>query len=664
MLKNMIFANNSKLYLFLSVHNTVNRYIHMKRIILLFTIILFQINLIKSQTDSTLIYQIFDLYDHYYNIPQNNFDSAFIYLDSALKISKKNNYSVGISYVMREKGYLYSEQGEFVKAMKILIEALKFDEKINNKDGVGSDLNLIGLIYNQQEKLDEALSYFIKARDKFIEIKDEHGIAMVVGNMGMVYRNKNEFELSLKCYFNSLEFYKKEKNEQNEINIANLENNIGNIYKDIKKYDKALEYFFKAKVGKSKYKMYTSLVATLSNIADIYVERKQFNEALEIYNEALAMATDQKSMRLKKDVYFDLSYMYKEQGNFKLAYENFKESTNLKDSMNSEKNNNEIANLKIRYETEKKENENKILTKDNELKTVKIANERKQKLLFASLSLIILLAGIFVFIQYRTKQKLNKQLAQINNKIKNQNTTLKTLNTELIESEENLTLSNSTKDQLISMLSHDLYNPITSVINYTNITLDSIEQKSKEDLQNSLSSINNAVIPLQDLLDNILQWARAQRNNLQANIDKVYLNIVIADIIKLYQPLANFKQIKITYNNVSEDLIYSDKLMIYFILRNIVNNAVKFSPKDKEIKIEVNITDKTSTILITDQGNGFKPEMLSQLNSNETNALNGASGSGIGLSVSKKFVMLLNGKIEFKNGVNSGAEILISLHQT
>lgn len=636
----------------------------MRRFLLTLLIISFHFTSLFSQPDSTRINQVFNLYDKYYNTPQNNFDSALIYLDSALEISRKHKYNEGISYVLREKGYIYSERGEFVKAMQIILEALRLDDKINNKDGAGSDLNLIGLIYNQQEKLDEALSYFIKARDKFAEINDEHGIAMVTGNMGMVYRNKNEFELSLKCYFNSLEFYQKEKNEQNEINIANLENNIGNIYKDIKKYDKALEYFFKAKVGKAKYKQYTSLVSTLSNIGDIYVERKQFKEALTIYNEALTMAINQKSIRLQKDVYFDLSYMYKEQGNFKLAYETFKESTQLKDSIISEKNNEEIANLKVRYETDKKEKENLILTKDNELKSTRIANERKQKLLFASLSLIILLVGIFIFIQFKTKQKLSKQLALINDKIKNQNTTLKTLNKELIDSEENLTLSNSTKDQLISMLSHDLYNPVTSVINYTNLTLESVEYKSKEELQDALSSINGAVIPLQDLLDNILQWARVQKNSLQPNINEININTVISDIIKLYQPLATFKQIKINYNKLKEEIIKTDKLMVYFILRNIVNNSVKFSPKENIINIEINIINNTCKILVKDNGVGFKQEILSQLNNIETTELKGQiSGSGIGLSVSRKFIKLLNGNIEFKNGENGGAEILITLPQ-
>ena len=619
---------------------------------------------LKGQNDSSVVKHVEKIFDSYYNIIENSSDSIFIYLDSAYALSKKHSYHKGMTDALREKSYIYSERGDYLKAMQFAFEALRFDEKVKNTDGAASDLNLIGLIYNQQEKLDEALSYFIKARDKFMELNDKLGIAMVTVNMGMIYRNKNNFDLALKCYFISREYYLNDKSDYNLINVANLENNIGNVYKDLKEYDKALEYLFKAKEGKAKFKQYTSLVSTLSNIADIYVDKKKFDEALVYYNEAMALAKSQNSIRLQKDVYFDLSVLYREKGNYKLAYENYKLSTHLKDSIITEKNNNQIAELNVKYETEKKDNENKILIKDNELQVTRTENERKQKLLFAALSILILLAGVFVFIQFRAKQKLSKQLAQINEKIKNQNITLKTLNKELIDSEENLTIANSSKDQLISMLSHDLYNPITSVINYTNLTLETAEKLTKEDLQKSLISVNNAVLPLQDLLDNILQWARTQKSNLRAHVELIDLNMVISDIIKLYQPLANFKQIKIFYNSLSKIDFNSDRLMIYFILRNILNNAVKFSPKGKEIFIETSVSGNSVKILIRDQGNGFKEEILAQLNNRSQFQLEGqVSGSGIGLSVSRKFMELLNGEIVFSNYQEGGAEIKLTFHQ-
>jgi len=624
-----------------------------------FCFILFQINLLKSQVDTAYLKLIDKLFDNYYNAPQNNMDSELTYLDSALKIAKTHNYTIGITNVTREKGYVFSENGNYVKAMQLLFEALKLDDKTNNNKGIASDLNLIGQSYHQQEKLDDALTYFIKSRDKFTGLNDENGVAMVNGNLGMVYREINKFEQALKCYFFSREYYLKQKDE---INISLLENNIGNVYKDLKQYDKALKYFTSAKEGKIKNKKYFSLVTTLSNIGDVYVEQKNYNNAIKYYNEALVFAQSQNSLMLQKDVYLDMSVLYSKQANYKKAYETFKKSTLLKDSIISDKYNNDIAELKVKYESDKKENENKVLVKDNELQSEKIKNEKKQKLLFAALSIIIMLVGVFVFIQYRTKQILNKQLEQINKQIKNQNNTLKILNKDLIDSEEKLTLSNITKDQLISMLSHDLFNPVTSLINYTNLILTSGNNKSNEELLDALIKINRAVVPLKDLLDNMLQWARSQRNNLQVNFEEVNLNAVIFEIISLYQPVANFKQIKIIYNPVTEVIANTDRLMISFILRNIINNAVKFSPKEKEINIETTNNKNSIVVDIKDEGIGFKNEIVNQLNNSLTKDLKGElNASGIGLSVSRRFIELLNGKIEFKNVNETGAEVIISL---
>jgi len=601
------------------------------------------------------------LFDKYYIISQNNYDSAIILLDSINKIAKKyNDYKI-TTEVLREKSYIFSERGDFVKSMQLLIKALNIDEKSENSNGLASDLNLIGLLNHKQEKLDESLVYFLKAKNEFIKNNDKNGVAMVNGNLGMVYRSKNDFEKALQCYFYSLEFY---KNINDKISISLLENNIGNVYKDLKQFDKALEYFKKAESLNKNIKHYYPLIANLSNIGDVYVEKNKFNIALNYYNEALTIAKNQNSVRLLKDVYLDMSVLYNKQGDFKNAYEFFKKSIVLKDSIMSDKYNNEIAELKVKYESDKKENENKLLIKDNELQSERIKNEKKQKIIFAALSVIIFLVGVFVFIQYRTKQILNKQLEQINKQIKNQNNTLKKLNKELIDSEEKLTLSNSTKDQLISMLSHDLFNPVTSLINYTNLILTSSNKKSNEELLDALIKINRTVIPLKDLLDNMLQWARSQRSSLQVNFEEVNLNTVIFEIINLYQPVANFKQIRIIYSPVTEVIANTDRLMISFILRNIINNAVKFSPKEKEINIEATQNKNLIMIIIKDEGNGFNNEILNQLNNNLTKDLKGkVNASGIGLSVSRRFIELLNGKIEFKNVNETGAEVIISLPQ-
>jgi signal transduction histidine kinase len=315
--------------------------------------------------------------------------------------------------------------------------------------------------------------------------------------------------------------------------------------------------------------------------------------------------------------------------------------------------------MKVKYESEKKEKENSILKKDNELQEVKIADEKKQKLLFASLFAMVFIAVVLVFIQYRNKKKLNVQLAAINEKMNSQNATLRTLNKELIESEENLTQANTTKDQLLAMISHDLYNPVSSVMDFSRQVISIADTLSKEELKEAMQKVGSGVTPLQDLLDNILQWARLQRQELVPQPENVSVSKVIKDAVELYQPAAAFKKVKITTRGLNVPEVRTDRLMLYIILRNVVNNAVKFAPAGSEISISTLVVQNILEIIVSDKGNGFPEELRAKLNNTDETV--STHGSGIGLSVSRKFIKALNGKIRFENDLTGGAKVVIRI---
>lgn len=628
------------------------------KIKLLFIFFLTQMGVASAQQDSAVVKKIDALLEQFYEVTYDNPDSALHILDTAEAFAKKNRYPQGITSVLRQRGMFYAERSEFVKSLGMLFVALKQDEQLKNEDGVAMDLLYIGLNYFNQEKLQEALGYFEKALKTYTAINDEAGMALVNANKGMVYRNMNRFEDALNCYLRVRAYYVQSGNDKN---LSRVENNIGNVYKDLKAYDKALEHYQIAKDLKLKENEQFGLVIAYSNIADIYVEKGKFNESFDYYFKALQLAKEQKSVSLQKDVFFDLSYAYEKSGDFKKAYESFKRSTALRDSIVSEKYNTDIADMKVKYDSEKKENENAVLKKNNELQDVKLAEEKKQKRLFVLLFCIVLVSVILVLRLYRNKQKLNSELEFTNQKVKNQNATLRELNTDLIASEERLTAANATKDQLLSMLSHDLYNPVTSVINYTNELVTTHEKLSETELRNALKKVNAAVIPLQDLLDNILQWARIQKAIIQPLNETVNPKLVIDNIVKLYQPAAAFKEVSIIEKWNTDVVVKTDRLMLYFILRNILNNAVKFCKPQKQIIIEITKLEHELLICISDCGSGFDPALLKELNEpNQLNRTINAKGTGIGLSVSHQFVKLLGGRMEFNN-TKEGAAVTLAI---
>jgi signal transduction histidine kinase len=602
------------------------------------------------------------LIETYYNLTYNDPDSALHILDSAERLARKINYLQGVSSVLRQKGLFYSERSEYVKSMGFLLKALKEDEKLSNHDGIGMDLLFIGLNFYHQGKAAESFSYMDRAKQTYIQINDEAGEAMVNSNLGMIYRNTNRLEEALDSYLKVRDFYIRDKNERN---LSRVENNIGNIYKDLKKYDKALEHFMVSRDLKTKLKDRFGLVLTYSNIADVYVATNNPQQAFEYYEMALKLAKEQKAVGRQKDIHLDLSKAYEKQGNLQKSLENYKLYSLLKDSIISEKFNKDLADMKVKYDSDKKESENIVLKKDNELQLTKIHQERIMKLLFAALFVIVFCAGLLVLIQYRNKQKLNKELEQINAKVNNQNNTLRQLNIELIKSEDELREANTTKDELIGMISHDLYNPVTSVINYTSGIIDKSKDLSRKDLLHALEMTGNAVLPLKDLLDNILQWARIQKNSIQPKLEEVDVMAILKEIITVYQPTASFNDITIDLKHDFIHTVHSDRLMISFILRNIINNAVKFSPAHKKILIEIEQLNNSVQISVLDEGKGFSEEMLDHLNSLDSTSITTVhtEGSGIGLAASKKFISLLKGRLKFYNRSTGGAGVSLIINQ-
>jgi signal transduction histidine kinase len=168
---------------------------------------------------------------------------------------------------------------------------------------------------------------------------------------------------------------------------------------------------------------------------------------------------------------------------------------------------------------------------------------------------------------------------------------------------------------------------------------------------------------LQDLLDNILQWARIQKKNIEPNIESTDINKIINNVVELYAPAAAFKKIGIEVRSEDNAIVDTDRLMMNFIIRNIVNNAVKFCANSKQILIEMKRSGGSFTISIKDEGKGFSKNILEKLNNKEVNEDIQAEGSGIGLSVSRQFIKLLNGNMEFRNSENGGGEVVISINQ-
>jgi two-component system sensor histidine kinase/response regulator len=179
------------------------------------------------------------------------------------------------------------------------------------------------------------------------------------------------------------------------------------------------------------------------------------------------------------------------------------------------------------------------------------------------------------------------------------------------EKAEELKISNETKNKLLSILAHDLRSPLGSIQNYLEILS---ELNSDEiDRQSIEASLLNETKNTQQMLSNLLLWSKTQMEGVTVNLLPVNLKESILPAIRAQQSIAIEKKIKIEENINKSIMVLADRDMLQLVIRNLVNNAVKFTEAGGQIGIDAKIEDGICLITISDTGRGIPYEMQKDL---------------------------------------------------
>ncbi len=228
----------------------------------------------------------------------------------------------------------------------------------------------------------------------------------------------------------------------------------------------------------------------------------------------------------------------------------------------------------------------------------------------------------------------------------------------LVELEE----INDTKNKLFSIVAHDLKAPLASIENYltllNKINLEPEEKKMME--QNLLTSTKQT----SEMLQNILYWSKDQMQGLSVNLAPIFLLQTLQPTISLQQTLATEKNIELQYTIDPKLRVLADEDMLQLIVRNLLNNAIKFSTPNTTIKLHALPQKELCIISISDSGIGINEEERLKLFSSKNKSTYGThqeKGVGLGLMLSKTYVELQNGKIWFEPNVDQGTTFYVSL---
>lgn len=238
---------------------------------------------------------------------------------------------------------------------------------------------------------------------------------------------------------------------------------------------------------------------------------------------------------------------------------------------------------------------------------------------------------------------------------------------QLINSERNLKLANKTKDKFISILAHDLKNPIASITGFTDIIKSNYDTMTPQGREKVLGAMENATQILVRLIDDVLTWARSQSGSIVVDPEIVFLNKVIDDAIKISGLQAAKKDVKLLRNCKEEVFAIADQQMIETVLRNLISNAIKFSQRGEKVVVGIkNFRDEGKIVVyVEDKGLGISAKDQKKLFSLDavktTPGTENESGTGMGLILCKDFVDRNGGEIWLKSEEGNGSTFYFSL---
>jgi signal transduction histidine kinase len=224
---------------------------------------------------------------------------------------------------------------------------------------------------------------------------------------------------------------------------------------------------------------------------------------------------------------------------------------------------------------------------------------------------------------------------------------------------------NASKDKLFSIIAHDLKSPFSSILGFSELSLEQLNagdtKKTEQSIQMGISSVKKTLI----LVDNLLTWAKSQSGQIDFIPKKQNIQPIIEEVRKSLEPSAKLKNISVI-NFQSENLMVCvDKNMLQTILRNLISNAIKFTAMEGEVTIYTKTENSHVEITVEDNGVGMNPETINSLFTIETNKSTAGTameiGSGLGLILCKEFIEYHGGVIRAESESGKGSKFIFTI---
>ena len=610
------------------------------------------------------------------------YEAYKLFHQTGLLLSKSENFA---------KAYYYSS---YARAYSILLKpdstiyyarkSLDIAYKIKNTDLIHCTLNLLAKKSYEFGLYKESIEYrkqisTLDPKDNLLQRNSFH-------NIGMAFFHLNQYDSSRYYLKKSLQV----SEQLNDIFWIGLDNgNIGITYLEEKRYEEALPYLLIDLKFSQLEGITESTMNCLHHLVDLSVKSNKlvqgqtyFSMLMTAFHQVKLTPDQTKTQKLKfyktASVFYEASEQFQKAFNYHKAYTNL--YRDLEESNN--KNNSTLLSAWSDYENLIRDNQRKESTLKIKEQQILLLKKEKQLqftskqlityLLIGAAVLLILSTGILygLYERYMYNKGARKTLEVQRDEISHKNDEL-SKNLHLLEYHQeklkkltrHLTEVNVTKDKLFSIIGHDLRTPIANLKSL--VQLLSSRKITQDEFMQISGNLSQNIEHVFYTLENLLQWANGQLQGFQSDPQPIDLHDLVQENIDFLIAAAQSKEIILSNQICKNSLVRIDKNQMSLVFRNLITNAIKFTPTQGSVELSAQADEKEFKIAIADNGIGMSKEDQCKLFRHNTHfstyGTNGEKGTGLGLILCEEMIAKNGGSISVKSEPGQGTTFWITL---
>ncbi len=591
-------------------------------------------SLFAQQADTNTIKNLYDISLDFSDdrVSELRANAAIIEEQSAL-----TGFTKGRLLANRLKGLAEEYTGNYEEAIAYYLLTLneaRAGKWIEYEIAALSDL---AIAYSEVKQYEKARDVYRQSLQLSLERGEVSSIISGLGNLGAIYNQLQQPDSALLFLEEGLRLSKAYNTSQS---LSSIYNNLGNVFFKKKEYAKALNYFMTNKslhLGVDQVALWTDYL----NLGDVYMELGRMDSARYYSEASLQLAKQLQSRSKEADSYSLLAKLHQRLGQYRQAYQYQQQWYQLDTALVNQESAAAIAEMQERFNARDREKQNQLLVAAVEKQ--KLQNRNLRSLSIAAV-LILILISILLFV-YR---KTNRQLLTVNSVINRQKEALAELNQE--------------KNNLMSIVSHDLSTPFSSIHMWSRL-LEADEKLDPEQKKATLN-IRRAAENGEQLIRQILEVERAGTAHEKLELEDTNLTDFLKHLAESFREQAREKQLSLETPDPEKPVyLLTDQTLLRRIIENLLSNAIKFSEPGQEIRILIQSDLETTDIIVEDNGPGISSDEQERLFTKygrlSPRPTGGESSTGLGLSIVKRLASELNATLQYQGEPGKGSRFLV-----